>query len=180
MIVLFYVIFLATVIQRLFELRLSKKNEKSMIASGGEVIYKKDIPFMMALHTLWFVSLLVEFNMKVVQFDIVIFAPFIFFFFLGQLFRYLAITELKGRWCTKVIDMKGAMPIASGVYKVIRHPNYLGVILEFVALPLAFELYFTAGVFSLLNLFFVFHRISVENKLYYERASLYNGKGNPS
>lgn len=180
MIILFYVFYVATVIQRLFELRLSKKNEKMMIASGGEVIYKKDIPFMIGLHTLWFLSLLVEFNLKDVQFEFFVFVLFVFFFFLGQAFRYLAITELKGRWCTKVVDMKGASPITSGIYRVIRHPNYLGVILEFVALPMAFNLYFTAAVFSLLNLFFVLHRISVENKLYYERASFYSGKGNPS
>ena len=44
----------------------------------------------------------------------------------------------------------------------MRHPNYLGVILEIAALPMFAGLFLIAGVFSLMNLIIIFFRVKKE------------------
>jgi methyltransferase len=106
---------------------------------------------MKILHTTWFAAMLVE-----------VFAfhrPFIpgltlistILLAAGQLFRYAAIRTLGWRWTVRVMTLPGAAPIQNGIYRYIRHPNYLGVILEIIAVPLLHSAYLTAFFFALAN-----------------------------
>jgi methyltransferase len=42
------------------------------------------------------------------------------------------------------MTVPGAVPIQKGIYRSIRHPNYLGVILEVLAVPLIHSAFLTA------------------------------------
>ncbi len=55
-----------------------------------------------------------------------------------------------------------APPQVGGLYRWIRHPNYLGVVLEILALPLLGGAWMTALVFSLANGLLLRHRIGRE------------------
>ena len=55
-----------------------------------------------------------------------------------------------------------APPQIGGLYGRIRHPNYLGVILEIAALPLLAGAWYTAVVFTLGNGVLLRHRIAQE------------------
>ena len=50
-------------------------------------------------------------------------------------------------------------------YRFLRHPNYLAVVLEFLALPLAGGAVASAAVLSLLNGAVLFDRIRAEERL---------------
>ncbi|HHZ78306.1 MAG TPA: hypothetical protein EYN57_05050, partial [Candidatus Lambdaproteobacteria bacterium] len=52
--------------------------------------------------------------------------------------------------------------IKHGIYRFVRHPNYLGVILEIACVPLLHAAYGTAVVFSLANVILLRHRIRLE------------------
>ena len=52
-----------------------------------------------------------------------------------------------------------------GVYKYVKHPNYLIVIAEIAIIPLVFHLYFTAITFTVLNAIILSVRVKEENKV---------------
>ena len=54
--------------------------------------------------------------------------------------------------------------ISKGVYKYLKHPNYLVVIAEIAIIPLIFHLYYTAIVFTVLNAMILSVRVKAENK----------------
>ena len=56
-------------------------------------------------------------------------------------------------------------PVSSGPYRFVRHPNYLAVSLEFLALPLAGGAVWSALVLSMVNAGLLFDRIRSEERL---------------
>ena len=52
---------------------------------------------------------------------------------------------------TKVVVVPGAGRISSGPYRYLRHPNYVAVVAEGIALPLVHTAWLTAVIFSVLN-----------------------------
>lgn len=149
-------------VQRLLELRLSKRNEKRILEKGGLEFFPAQIRVMKILHMGWFGSMLLEvFKLK---------RPFLpilstiaaVLLVLGQFLRYSAIRTLRERWTVNLMCIPGTAPVQSGIYRYIRHPNYLGVALEVAAVPLLHSAYLTAAVFSILNAFVLNWRIRSE------------------
>ena len=50
--------------------------------------------------------------------------------------RWWCITTLGHRWNTRVIVVPGAPRVTGGPYRLLRHPNYVAVVIEGIALPL--------------------------------------------
>jgi methyltransferase len=73
--------------------------------------------------------------------------------------RYWVIHTLGARWSTRIVFVPGDEISTTGPYRWLRHPNYLGVILEVLALPLVHAAWLTAGVFSVLNAVLIRRRI---------------------
>jgi methyltransferase len=78
--------------------------------------------------------------------------------------RYWVISTLDGRWTTRIVVLPGASPVAGGPYRFLRHPNYLAVITEILALPLVHTAWLTAAVFSILNGLLLRVRIRAEEE----------------
>jgi methyltransferase len=55
----------------------------------------------------------------------------------GKGLKYAAIASLGDRWTFKVLVVPGAPLVTSGPYRVMAHPNYVGVVGEFVGASLA-------------------------------------------
>jgi methyltransferase len=68
-----------------------------------------------------------------------------------QALRWWCIRVLGPQWNTRVIVVPGGRRIAAGPYRWLRHPNYLAVALEGIALPLVHTAWLTAAIFTLLN-----------------------------
>jgi len=166
-----FVAFVALVaLQRLAELRLSRRNERRLRELGAHEHAPGHFLAMQMLHTLWLVGVVVE----VVWFRPV-FQPWVsaiaaFFFGVGQCLRHAAIRALHGRWTVRILVLPGAAPVTRGVYRYLRHPNYLGVVLEIAALPMMHSAWRSAVLFSLANAVLLAVRISEE-----ERALRANG-----
>jgi methyltransferase len=56
--------------------------------------------------------------------------------------------------------------VKKGPYKYIRHPNYVVVVFELILIPLVFELYLTAALFTILNAIMLTVRIKAEEKAF--------------
>ena len=58
----------------------------------------------------------------------------------------------------------GTALVSRGPYRVLRHPNYVAVVLEGAALPLVHSAWVTAVVFTVLNAALLTRRIQVEER----------------
>ena len=159
---IFLFLVLALGMQRLAELRLSSRNERHILDQGGKEYAPGQFRLMRFLHIAWFLAMLAEvFGLqRPFRPALAIIASLLFV--AGQALRYAAITTLGERWTVRVMILPGAQPISTGIYRFIRHPNYLGVILEICAVPLLHNSYLTAILFSLANGLLLIWRIRSE------------------
>lgn len=79
--------------------------------------------------------------------------------------RIWSVHSLGTAWNVRASVPADLEPVASGPYAYIRHPNYLAVILEFLALPLIAGARVSAVVLSALNAAVLFDRIRAEERL---------------
>jgi methyltransferase len=82
----------------------------------------------------------------------------------AQALRWWAITSLGPRWTTRVIVLTDAEPVTGGPYRWLRHPNYVAVMLEMIALPLVGGAWMTAVLASLGNALLLRARIATEER----------------
>lgn len=149
--------------QRLFELVLARRNERRARARGAVERGQRHYLLIVALHTLWLVSTLVEGLLRGP--DIPAFWPVpLALFLLVQPLRYWAIFSLGDRWNTKILVLPGEKPVGRGPYRYLDHPNYVVVVVEILTLPLIFGAWITALVFTVLNAAILSVRIREENR----------------
>lgn len=149
-------------LQRLVELWWSHRNEKALLALGGLRCAPKHFTWMKLIHASWLIAMVIEvwvFN-----------RPFyptwgticFLLFMVGQIVRILAIATLGQRWTASIVVLPGKKLVSHGIYRFIKHPNYIGVILEIAFLPLVHGAVISSLIFSLLNLVILKIRISNE------------------
>jgi methyltransferase len=158
----FILFILFLIFQRLSELYVSSRNEKWLLKNGAVEYGKEHYPFIVALHTFFIISLIAEFLWRD---DTTINYPLIILFFVLIVIKVIVISTLGHYWNTKIYKVPGTRPVATGIYKYIKHPNYIIVILEIAIIPLSFGLYYTAVVFTLLNALMLYVRIKKENEV---------------
>ncbi len=156
-----FIIFISFVILLRFgELFLAKKNEKWLLKNGAVEYGKKHYPFIVLLHTLFFLSLIIEYStQQIPSFSLLI----LLIYFLLLVFKVWIIASLGKFWNTKIFRTQKFPLIKKGPYKFFKHPNYIVVIAEIAVIPLVFHLYYTAVIFSLLNAIMLTIRIKEEN-----------------
>lgn len=159
----FTLIISIVIIQRLVELFVAKRNEKWMLRQGAFEAGARHYPLMVMMHITFFLSLPLE--VSIVDRSLSPFGPALLTVFLiAQVARVWCLSSLGKFWNTKILILPGADVVQKGPYRFIRHPNYVIVTTELLVLPLLFNAYFTAIVFSLLNLWMLSVRIPVEEK----------------
>lgn len=155
-------------LQRLYELYLSRKHEAIIRSRGGREHAAWQVKAMKALHTAWFISMLVEVWALQRPFIPGLSLLALLTLLAGQSLRYAAILSLRWRWTVRLMTIPGLPPVQQGIYRYLRHPNYVGVVLEIVAVPLLHSAYVTAIVFSLANILLLTARIRVEDRVLLE------------
>jgi methyltransferase len=156
-------------LQRLLELRLSRRNERLLRARGAIERGRGHYPLMVALHALWLLSTLVEGFLRGPGLPALWPIPAALFL-LVQPLRYWSIRSLGGYWNTRILVVPDAKLVARGPYRYLRHPNYVVVAVEVATFPLIFGAWVTAVVFSTLNAALLFVRIREENRALAELA----------
>jgi methyltransferase len=149
--IIFTGIAIAVMVQRLFELRISKRNAAQLIAQGGQVHHDNSIKLVKGLQIGWFAAMLTEVWVLNRPFIPVLAAIALFATVAGQYLRYLSMQALGLRWTLPIITLPGISAVDTGIYHYLRHPNWLGVILEILAVPLIHSAYLSAIFFSIAN-----------------------------
>ena len=162
--ILFTVLIAAVGVERLAELVVSKRNAAWAAERGGVESGAGHYPFMVVLHTGFLLGALVEVWVR--RPDV---APLLAWSMLalalaGQVLRWWCIRTLGPRWNTRVIVVPGLPLVDAGPYRFLRHPNYVAVVLEGIALPLVGGAWITALVFTVLNAGLLRVRIGTEEQ----------------
>ncbi|WP_246942481.1 isoprenylcysteine carboxyl methyltransferase family protein [Bacillus pinisoli] len=159
----FFTFFAFIVLQRLSELTIAKRNEKWMKSNGAIEVGQDHYPLMVLLHSSFFIAVLLEVVFLQTELS-PIWPALVTVFALTQLLRIWSLATLGRYWNTKIIVMPNAKIVKNGPYKFLRHPNYVIVVVEILLIPILFQAYWTAVIFSLLNLWMLSVRIPLEEK----------------
>ncbi len=158
-----YVVLVGLVgIERLAELIVSKRNAAWSFARGGREFGQGHYPAMVVLHSALLVGSVAEAVLADRPFVAALSWPMLVVVLLSQGLRWWCITVLRHQWNTRVIVVPGLALQRRGPYRWLRHPNYVAVIAEGVALPLVHTAWVTALVFTVLNAALLKVRISCE------------------
>lgn len=158
----FILFILFIILMRTGELILSRSNEIWLLQNGAVEYGQKHYPYIVALHVLFIVSLIIEYSTKQTAFFSLF---FLVLYLLFLAFKVWVILSLGKFWNTKIYHISDFPLIKNGVYKYVKHPNYLIVIAEIAIIPLVFHLYFTAIAFTVLNAIMLSVRVKEENKV---------------
>ena len=142
---------------------IAKRNEKWMISQGAFEAGASHYPYMVAMHVFFFIALITEVLFFHRQLS-AIWPILLGIFLAAQILRIWCLASLGKFWNTKIIVLPNAKVVKRGPYKWLRHPNYIIVATELLVLPLLFNAYFTAVLFSLLNVWMMTVRIPTEEK----------------
>jgi methyltransferase len=147
-------------LQRLRELALSRRNERGVAGPRADAA---GYPLMVALHSALFLAPPVEallFRRRRPGAALWVAA-------LGAAtaLRWWSIRTLGTGWNVRAVVPDDLRPVTSGPYRWLRHPNYLAVVVEFLALPMAGGAWASALALSALNGLVLLRRIRAEERL---------------
>ncbi|WP_406369077.1 isoprenylcysteine carboxyl methyltransferase family protein [Streptomyces sp. NBC_00647] len=154
----------AVAAERVGELFVARRNERWSLARGAVEAGRGHYPAMVALHTGLLVGCPAEVWLADRPFVPALAWPMVAVLAGAQALRWWCIVTLGSRWNTRVIVVPGLPLVARGPYRVLRHPNYVAVVAEGVALPLVHTAWVTAIVFTLANAAVLTVRIRCENR----------------
>jgi methyltransferase len=129
---------------------------------GRRGIWPKTLSYIVLLHTFFIASMIVEFFCKGGNFNYIVMLVFLLLIAL----KVWVISSLGKYWNTKILRMPNSAFVKKGPYKLFKHPNYFIVICEIIAIPMVFNLYITAIVFTILNALMLTIYIREEEKVW--------------
>ncbi|WP_326789941.1 isoprenylcysteine carboxyl methyltransferase family protein [Streptomyces sp. NBC_00151] len=160
-----YVLLMAAVAaERAGELVVARRNGRWSRARGAIEAGRGHYPAMVALHTALLLGCPAEVWLSGRPFVPALGWSMLAVLAGAQALRWWCIVTLGSRWNTRVIVVPGLPLVARGPYRVLRHPNYVAVVAEGVALPLVHTAWVTAVVFTLVNAAVLTVRIRCENR----------------
>lgn len=145
------------------ELIIAKRNEERMKQRGAKEFGQLHYRFIVLVHSMFFVVYFIE--ETVWKRGVSVAWPLLLsVFILTQIIRFWALLSLGKYWNTKIIVLPNAPIIQKGPYRLMKHPNYLVVTVEFIIIPLLFNAYLTATLFTILNGIILAIRIPAEER----------------
>jgi methyltransferase len=156
----------ALIFQRCIEMMISRRNEKVLRSQGAIEFGAAHFKVLILLHVFFFLSLFLEAYLRGLNLPSpsVVFLIVLLLIF-SQAIRAWTMLTLKHRWVTRILVVPGSLPIQSGPYAYLKHPNYAIVAVELFCIPILFGLSVTAIVFTVLNAWILLMvRIPVENR----------------
>jgi methyltransferase len=118
-----------------------------------------------ALHTAILVGAVVEVLALHRPFVAVVGVPALGLFALANLLRFWVIATLGVHWNVRVVRSMPLGVVTTGPYRFVRHPNYLAVFVELLALPLVHGAILTAVAGAALHALILRRRVALEESV---------------
>ena len=160
----FTAIVVAVILQRTIEVRISDRHKAKILQQGGQEHGDNLLGAVKVLQVSWWIAMLLEVWFLDRPFVPVLAAIALAATITGQVLRYFSMQALGWRWTLPIMTVPGMPVVESGLYRHLKHPNWLGVILEIAFLPLIHGAYMTAISFFLGNAWLMSRRIVTEER----------------
>ncbi|GAB2927824.1 isoprenylcysteine carboxyl methyltransferase family protein [Nonomuraea fastidiosa] len=152
------------VLERLAELVVARRNLAWARARGGVEYGRGHYPFIVLLHVALLAAAPAEVWALHRPFLPALGWPMLALVVLAQGLRWWCIRTLGHQWNTRVVVVPGLPLVDRGPYRWFRHPNYVAVVAEGIALPLVHTAWVTAVAFTAVNAALLAVRIRVEER----------------
>jgi methyltransferase len=150
---------------RLVELWISRRHQKRMLARGAARVPEPHFKWMVVVHTGGLVGAALEVVLLRRPFLPLLGGAMLALFLASNLMRFWVVRTLGDLWSVQVMDSTRIGVVTTGPFRLVRHPNYTGVILEMISLPLIHTAWITAIVASLGYSLALFLRIRAEESV---------------
>ncbi len=161
----YFALLLAVGLGRLVEMRLSARNRRRLAAQGAVTVPEPHFRWMVLLHAGVLVSAALEVLLLGRPLIFALALPMGVLFVLANALRWWVIASLAEHWNAQVMDSTRLGIVTRGPYRWIRHPNYVAVFVELMALPLIHTAWLTAVWASASNLWVLRRRLAVEERI---------------
>jgi methyltransferase len=150
--------------ERVAELFIAQRNAARAFAAGAVEVGQRHYRAMVVFHTAFLVACVVERAARGHGAAPTVALVAIGAEIVAQALRYWVIWTLGPRWNTRIIVLPDMEPVTRGPFRFVRHPNYVAVAIEMVAVPMIGGAWITAIVFSLGNAILMMVRIPAEER----------------
>jgi len=150
--------------ERGVELAIAQRNAARAFAAGAIEAGQGHYPAMVVFHSAFLVACVIERVMRGHGAPPAIAAIAVIAELFAQFLRYWVIFTLGPRWNTRIIVLPNAPPVTGGPFRFLRHPNYVAVAIEMIAVPMIGGAWITAIAFSVGNGILMMFRIPAEER----------------
>jgi 1,4-dihydroxy-2-naphthoate octaprenyltransferase len=149
---------------RIAELCISNRNRRALQATGCSPVSEPHFRAMVVVHVAVLAGALVEAWSTRRPLLVSVALPSLALLVGATALRWWVIASLGAHWNVAVMDSIGGerAVVTRGPYAHVRHPNYVAVFVELLALPLVHAAWLTAVVGSLAHVWVLHHRIRIE------------------
>jgi methyltransferase len=147
---------------RLIELRISRRHQLEMVRHGVQKRTDAHYRWMVALHAGVLAGAAIEVVGLHRPFLPRLAAPMAVIVVLAMGLRWWVIHTLGVHWNVEVMASAPLGIVTDGPFRWVRHPNYLGVFAELIALPFIHSAWVTAIFAAVANAWVLRHRLQIE------------------
>ncbi|MEW1839238.1 isoprenylcysteine carboxylmethyltransferase family protein [Nonomuraea angiospora] len=151
------------VLERLAELAVARRNLAWARSRGGVEYGRRHYPWIVVAHVALLGAAPAEVWLLGRPFVPALGWPMLAVVVLAQGLRWWCIGTLGRQWNTRVVVVPGMPLVDRGPYRWLRHPNYVAVVAEGLALPLVHSAWLTALAFAAANAVLLTVRVRVED-----------------
>jgi methyltransferase len=162
---LFLALLAAVGLVRLFEMRVSRRHQRALGERGITREREPAFAAMVLLHTAVLVGAAIEVLALGRPLVPAIAAPALALVVLANLLRRWVIRTMGQHWNVQVMRSLPLGVVTDGPFRHVRHPNYVAVFVELLALPLCHGAYLTAAAGTVLHVAVLARRIALEEKV---------------
>jgi methyltransferase len=162
---LFTLILLAVGLLRLIEMGVSRRRQAALLGRGAALVRERRFPAMVALHVSVLAGAGLEAWMTRRAPVLAVAAAALIALAAANLLRWWVIVTLGPLWNVRIIDSARLGVVSHGPFRWVRHPNYVAVFIELVALPLLHAAWLTAALGTAAHLWVLYHRIRAEESV---------------
>jgi methyltransferase len=164
----YFLLFAIFCLRKVWDQWRSRRNLVQLRARGLIPDQDRAMPWLMATHLAFFVLTPLEILLLDRQFVPAVGFPMLGLLLAATGLRAWATTLLGNSWTSRVAVPQDLQPVVRGPYRLVRHPNYLAMSLELLAMDLIYSAWWSALVVSVLNAWSLVLRIGAEERVLFQ------------
>lgn len=168
---LFIALLAAVGVGRLLEMRLSRRHARDLESRGFRREPERGFAVMVGLHTGVLVGAAIEVLVADRRPPAALAVAAGTLFVLANALRWWVIRTMAGHWNVRVVNALAMGVVTDGPFRWVRHPNYVAVFTELLALPLIHGAYVTALVGAAAHIIVLARRIALEERVLFAHAA---------